>query len=193
MQCSALTFEGRGAEARVVPTHGHSWLDTDASCAALPVGLPDRRHPRAVPGRAPAGHERRSRRRRRPARSAASAARSPQRRPGDAADRQGHVGAELRLERGQPLRQGPLRFQLRPPSGPVDQAARPRRGWEAARGRLGHGPRGRGRRPLASASATAHSRSASSPRRGSRTRRTTCCRSSRGGDRHHSIHSCEAT
>jgi len=29
MQCSALTFEGRGAEARVVPTHGHSWLDTE--------------------------------------------------------------------------------------------------------------------------------------------------------------------
>src|SRR6266516_590850 len=29
MQCSALVFEGRGAEARVVPTHGHSWLDTE--------------------------------------------------------------------------------------------------------------------------------------------------------------------
>jgi predicted molibdopterin-dependent oxidoreductase YjgC len=29
MQCSALTFEGRGAEARVVPTHGYSWLDTE--------------------------------------------------------------------------------------------------------------------------------------------------------------------
>ena len=29
MQCSALTFEGRGPHARVVPTHGHSWLDTE--------------------------------------------------------------------------------------------------------------------------------------------------------------------
>jgi predicted molibdopterin-dependent oxidoreductase YjgC len=29
MQCSALTFEGRGPEARIVPTHGHSWLDTE--------------------------------------------------------------------------------------------------------------------------------------------------------------------
>jgi predicted molibdopterin-dependent oxidoreductase YjgC len=29
MQCSALTFEGRGAEARVVPTHGRSWLETE--------------------------------------------------------------------------------------------------------------------------------------------------------------------
>ena len=29
MQCSALTLEGRGPTARVVPTHGHSWLDTE--------------------------------------------------------------------------------------------------------------------------------------------------------------------
>lgn len=29
MQCSALSIEGRGPEARVVPTHGHSWLDTE--------------------------------------------------------------------------------------------------------------------------------------------------------------------
>ena len=29
MMCSALTFEGRGAEARIVPTHGDSWLDTE--------------------------------------------------------------------------------------------------------------------------------------------------------------------
>ena len=29
MQCSALSLEGRGAEARVVPTHGRSWLDTE--------------------------------------------------------------------------------------------------------------------------------------------------------------------
>jgi NADH-quinone oxidoreductase subunit G len=29
MQCSALSLEGRGPEARIVPTHGHSWLDTE--------------------------------------------------------------------------------------------------------------------------------------------------------------------
>jgi predicted molibdopterin-dependent oxidoreductase YjgC len=29
MMCSALTFEGRGGEARIVPTHGDSWLDTE--------------------------------------------------------------------------------------------------------------------------------------------------------------------
>jgi predicted molibdopterin-dependent oxidoreductase YjgC len=29
MGCGALMIEGRGAEARVVPTHGFSWLDTD--------------------------------------------------------------------------------------------------------------------------------------------------------------------
>ena len=29
MQCSALSIEGRGGEARIVPTHGYSWLDTE--------------------------------------------------------------------------------------------------------------------------------------------------------------------
>jgi predicted molibdopterin-dependent oxidoreductase YjgC len=29
MQCSALSLEGRGPHARIVPTHGHSWLDTE--------------------------------------------------------------------------------------------------------------------------------------------------------------------
>ena len=29
MQCSAISLEGRGPHARVVPTHGYSWLDTD--------------------------------------------------------------------------------------------------------------------------------------------------------------------
>src|SRR5207248_9916056 len=29
MQCSALSLEGRGGESRIVPTHGHSWLDTE--------------------------------------------------------------------------------------------------------------------------------------------------------------------
>ena len=29
MMCSALSLEGRGPQARIVPTHGHSWLDTE--------------------------------------------------------------------------------------------------------------------------------------------------------------------
>ena len=29
MQCSALSLEGRGREARIVPTWGQSWLDTE--------------------------------------------------------------------------------------------------------------------------------------------------------------------
>ncbi len=29
MQCSALSLEGRGPTARIVPTHGYSWLDTE--------------------------------------------------------------------------------------------------------------------------------------------------------------------
>jgi predicted molibdopterin-dependent oxidoreductase YjgC len=29
MQCSALSLEGRGPSARIVPTHGYSWLDTE--------------------------------------------------------------------------------------------------------------------------------------------------------------------
>jgi predicted molibdopterin-dependent oxidoreductase YjgC len=29
MQCSALSLEGRGGEARIVPTWGRSWLDTE--------------------------------------------------------------------------------------------------------------------------------------------------------------------
>ena len=70
----------------------------------------------------------------------------PQRRPGDEADRQGHLRPELRLERGQPLRQGPLRLQLRPPPRPPDRAARPRRGRRAAPDDLGARARGRRRR-----------------------------------------------
>lgn len=39
MQCSALTFEGRGPEARVVPTHGHSWLDTECELCGGCLGV----------------------------------------------------------------------------------------------------------------------------------------------------------
>ncbi len=43
MQCSALSLEGRGPHARVVPTHGYSWLDTECELcggclASCPTG-----------------------------------------------------------------------------------------------------------------------------------------------------------
>ena len=43
MQCSALSLEGRGPHARVVPTHGYSWLDTECELcggclSACPTG-----------------------------------------------------------------------------------------------------------------------------------------------------------
>jgi predicted molibdopterin-dependent oxidoreductase YjgC len=43
MQCSALSLEGRGPTARIVPTHGHSWLDTECELcggclSACPTG-----------------------------------------------------------------------------------------------------------------------------------------------------------
>jgi predicted molibdopterin-dependent oxidoreductase YjgC len=59
MQCSALTFEGRGPEARVVPTHGHSWLDTECELCGgcLSVCPTGAIHEKFLAG-APAGHER---------------------------------------------------------------------------------------------------------------------------------------
>jgi predicted molibdopterin-dependent oxidoreductase YjgC len=59
MQCSALTFEGRGAEARVVPTHGYSWLDTECELCGgcLSVCPTGAIHEHFLAG-APAGHER---------------------------------------------------------------------------------------------------------------------------------------
>ena len=93
----------------------------------LPLGVPDRRDLREVRG----GHEGpRAQpragsndlhvlRRRLPDR--------PQPRPADEAHRQGHLEERVPPERGQPLREGPLRVQLRPPPGPAHTAARPRR------------------------------------------------------------------
>ena len=109
----------------------------------LPLDLPDRRDLREVPRRSgsPGARARAGEddvhllRRRLPGR--------PQRRPRDEADRQGDLEAGVRLERGQPLRQGPLRLQLRPPPRPPDRAARPRRGRGAARDHLGARARGR--------------------------------------------------
>ena len=78
MQCSALSLEGRGGEARVVPTWGRSWLDTECElcggCLSVcPTGAIYEKFAGGRAGR-PRGGARRRRRRR--ARSAASAARS---------------------------------------------------------------------------------------------------------------------
>jgi predicted molibdopterin-dependent oxidoreductase YjgC len=58
MQCSALSLEGRGPEARIVPTHGHSWLDTECELcggclSTCPTGAI---YEKFLEG-APAGHE----------------------------------------------------------------------------------------------------------------------------------------
>ena len=59
MQCSALSIEGKGPEARVVPTHGLSWLDTECELCGgclgtCPTGAI---YEKFLEG-APAGHER---------------------------------------------------------------------------------------------------------------------------------------
>ena len=59
MQCSALSFEGRGPDARIVPTHGDSWLDTECELcggclSTCPTGAI---YEKFLEG-APAGHER---------------------------------------------------------------------------------------------------------------------------------------
>ena len=169
MMCSALTFEGRGAEARIVPTHGDSWLDTECElcggCLSVcPTGaiyekFIDRRAARTRAGAREDEDDVHVLRRRLPDR--------PQRRPADEADREGHLGAGVPSQRGQPLRQGPLRLQLRPPPRPPDRAARARRGRRAAPDRLGHGARGRRRRATRrDRSGTARRPSACSRRRG---------------------------
>ena len=78
MQCSALSLEGRGAEARIVPTWGKRWLDTECElCGGCLSVCPTGAIYEKFEEGAPAGHEARARRRRRRrARSAASAARS---------------------------------------------------------------------------------------------------------------------
>ena len=60
MQCSALSLEGRGAEARVVPTWGRSWLDTECELCGgcLSVCPTGALYEKFVEG-APAGHEER--------------------------------------------------------------------------------------------------------------------------------------
>jgi predicted molibdopterin-dependent oxidoreductase YjgC len=58
MQCSALSLEGRGPTARIVPTHGHSWLDTECELCGgcLSVCPTGAIYEKFVEG-APAGHE----------------------------------------------------------------------------------------------------------------------------------------
>ena len=182
MQCSALSLEGRGPHARIVPTHGFSWLDTECElcggCLSVcPTGAiyekfeEDTETARA---RARQGQDDvHLLRRRLPDR--------PERRSGDEADREGHVRPDLPPERGQPLRQGPLRVQLRPSPGPADRAARPRRGRRAAPDHVGARALDRRRRPRPRARrARAADDRRSSRRRASRWRRTSSSRSSAG-------------
>jgi len=58
MMCSALTLEGRGAGARIVPTHGDSWLDTECELCGgcLSVCPTGAIHEKFTTG-APEGHE----------------------------------------------------------------------------------------------------------------------------------------
>ncbi len=58
MQCSALSLEGRGAEARVVPTWGRSWLDTECELCGGCLGVcPTGALYEKFAEGAPAGHE----------------------------------------------------------------------------------------------------------------------------------------
>ncbi len=58
MQCSALSLEGRGGAARVVPTWGRSWLDTECELCGGCLGVcpTGAIYEKPVEG-APAGHE----------------------------------------------------------------------------------------------------------------------------------------
>jgi predicted molibdopterin-dependent oxidoreductase YjgC len=59
MQCSALSIEGRGPETRVVPTHGHSWLDTECElCGGCLATCPTGAIYEKFHEGAPRGHER---------------------------------------------------------------------------------------------------------------------------------------
>jgi predicted molibdopterin-dependent oxidoreductase YjgC len=59
MQCSALTFEGRGPEARVVRSHGYSWLDTECElCGGCLSVCPTGAIHEQFLGGAPVDHER---------------------------------------------------------------------------------------------------------------------------------------
>ena len=58
MMCSALTLEGRGAGARIVPTHGDSWLDTECElCGGCLSVCPTGAIYEKFTAGAPVGHE----------------------------------------------------------------------------------------------------------------------------------------
>ena len=101
MQCSALSLEGRGAEARVVPTWGRSWLDTECELCGgcLSVCPTGALYEKFVEG-APAGHEARLTKTKTTCTFCGVGCQidlnvDPETRP----DRQGHLRPELRLER----------------------------------------------------------------------------------------------
>ena len=150
MQCSALTFEGRGAEARVVPTHGHSWLDTECELCGgcLSVCPTGAIHEQFLAG-APAGHER-----------ALVKTKTTCTFCGVGCQIDLNVDPETQRivkvtsepsyvsNEGNLCVKGRFAFNFVHHPDRLTQAARPRRGREAARDRLGHGPRGRSRRPF---------------------------------------------
>ena len=149
MQCSALSLEGRGAEARIVPTWDRSWLDTECElCGGCLSVCPTGAIYEKFEEGAPAGRE-----------AQLDKVKTTCTFCGVGCQVDLNVDREtnrivkvtsdptLPPERGRPLRQGPLRLQLRPPPRPADPAARPRRGRRAARGHLGPRARGRGRGP----------------------------------------------
>ena len=196
MQCSALSLEGRGGHARIVPTWELSWLDTECELCGgcLSVCPTGAIYEKFEEGTTAAGAPARAGaddvhvlRRRLPDR--------PQPRPADEAHRQGHVEGRVPPERGQPLRQGPLRVQLRPPPGPAHAAARPRRGRRAPPDDLGARDRD-GRRPASARSSpsTARSRSAFlASARLTNEENYLIQKLARTGVGTNSVHSCEST
>ena len=148
MQCSALSLEGRGGHARIVPTWGKSWLDTECElcggCLSVcPTG--------ALYEKFLEGTEVEERKLEQVRSTCTFCGVGCQVDlnvdPATQADRQGHLEGRVPAERGQPLRQGPLRLQLRPPPRPPHRAARARRGRGAAPRHVGARAPGRGRRP----------------------------------------------
>ena len=150
MQCSALSLEGRGARGARRPDVGHapgSTPSASSAAAASPSARPVRSTRSSSRARPPATRHGLEKTKTTCTFCGVGCQVDLNVDPRDEADRQGHLRPELRLERRQPLRQGPLRLQLRPPPRPADRAARPRRGRRAARGQLGRGacgPRPRG-------------------------------------------------
>ena len=139
MQCSALSLEGRGAEARIVPTWDRSWLDTECElCGGCLSVCPTGAIYEKFEEGAPAGREAQLDKVKTTCTFCGVGCQvdlnvDRETEP----DRQGHLRPELPPERGRPLRQGPIRLQLRTPSRPTDRAARARRGRRAARDDLG--------------------------------------------------------